>query len=71
MLSAIKKLTTRQDTPTTNQTAGTCQPNTPCIPMSGSLQKRFAKGVQYNSRFSIYFAPYPNTTKRKECLTFN
>lgn len=48
MFSAIKKLTSKQDAPTS---AG--PPNTAGIPMSGSLQKKFAKGVQYNSKLSF------------------
>lgn len=58
MLSAIKKLTSRQDaSPNTstnlsnaNQNAGNPASNAPCTPMTASLQRKFAKGVQYNSK---------------------
>lgn len=64
MFNAFKKLASRQDAPTTSSngaagaaataaTGATNQSipaNTPCTPMSGSLQRKFAKGVQYNSK---------------------
>lgn len=43
MLSAFKKLTTKQE-------PQNGPPNAAGTPMSGSLQKKFAKGVQYNSK---------------------
>lgn len=44
MFSAFKKLTSKQE-------PQNGPPNSAGIPMSGSLQKKFAKGVQYNSEY--------------------
>lgn len=50
MFSAIKKLTSKPSEivggPLATGTAGT--------PMSGSLQKKFARGVQYNSNYNDF-----------------
>lgn len=59
MFNAFKKLASRQDAPPAgaiatgngaNTTASPATANASCIPMSGSLQRKFAKGVQYNSK---------------------
>lgn len=48
MLSAIKKLTSKAEHGTPLAPSGGTT-------MSGSLQKKFAKGVQYNSSYYILF----------------
>lgn len=66
MFNAFKKLASRQDAPTTSSNGAAAAAaaataangannqsipaNTQCTPMSGSLQRKFAKGVQYNSK---------------------
>lgn len=63
MLSAIKKLASRQDAAPSvspnsggngSPNSGVATPNAACTPMAGSLQRRFAKGVQYNSMYQAY-----------------
>lgn len=53
MFSAFKKLASKQDaSPTSSNSvvgSSVAPPNTAGIPMSGSLQRKFARGVQYNS----------------------
>lgn len=60
MFNAFKKLASRQDAPATSPngaataangaTNQSVPANATCTPMSGSLQRKFAKGVQYNSK---------------------
>lgn len=54
MFSAFKRLTSKNEIQNGPQEAG---PNTP---MSGSLQKKFGRGVQYNSKY-----PHPLQTNKK------
>lgn len=48
MLSALKRLTSKNDT-----TVSTGPPGHHA--MSQNLQRKFAKGVQYNSKYKFYF----------------
>lgn len=51
MFSALKKLTNKQDAPS----SAVGSTNAAATPMSGSLQKKFSKGVQYNSELCFFF----------------
>lgn len=48
MFSALKRLTGRGDAPE----SGTAHPSHQT--MSANLQRKFAKGVQYNSKFKLH-----------------
>lgn len=70
MFSALKKLTTKQDAlPSIGTT------NAAATPMSGSLQKKFSRGVQYNSKYTFIIFPFVFLEKKKDyfskcCIIF-
>lgn len=47
MFSAFKKLASKSETPSPGNVSSTA------VPMCGSLQKKFSRGVQYNSKQTI------------------
>ena len=64
MFSALKRLAGRGDAPETANSHPSHQI------MSANLQRKFAKGVQYNSKFLIFYQSFSKLSKLKNFVNY-